>query len=188
MMDEASKNRTGLIRSIIVLTICIISCTVFLVNHKQEIKLSAEDKEETSEVLDSTSTNAIEAYDERTVYVDRKSITVESVNDMFRSSILAFTDSDNLKTINISSVTLYGYVSTNPSEKLGKIDGTFSCLDSTNECYYGEDVYEVDGSNTGFSMYAVFTQNQNGDYYISMMNDPSMKDNDKYVENFQEIK
>ena len=178
-MDDISKNRTGLIRSIIVLTICIISCTVFLVNHKQEVKLSTREQDNTTEIIDSTPVNAIESTDSI-----RKTISLESVNDMFRTSSKAFTDIDNLKTINISSVTLLGYLSNNPSEKLGKIEGTFSCLDGTTTCLYTEDIYEIDNTTYGFSIYTIFTLNSNYDYYISMMNDSSMLTNPLYTEDY----
>jgi hypothetical protein len=169
-MDEMSKNRTGLIRSILVLTICIISCTIFLANHKAQIKLEGNNEE--TEFLDPTSTNAIEEMDQNTV--DRSTITLESVNDMFRVASEVFTDEDNLRTLSIQKVTVLGYLPGNPSEKLGRIEGIFTCKDDTGECVLANEIKKLNNGTYQFAMPAVFTLNKNNNYYISLLNDDQM--------------
>ena len=174
-MDEMSKNRTGLIRSILVLTICIISCTIFLANHKAQIKLEG-NKDET-EILDPTNTNAIESMPEENG-VDRSTITLESVNDMFRVASEVFTEGDNLRTLSIQNVTILGYLSGNPTEKLGRIEGIYTCKDDTGECVLAAEKRKLNDGTYKFSMPAVFTLNRNSNnYYISLLNDDQMAKN-----------
>ena len=176
-MMEENRNRTGLIRAIVVLTLCIISCTIFLVNHKQEVKLSTkENNNNTSEILDPTDINAIEDYSS-----NRQEITKASVNDMLRSVSGVFSDVDNIKTINITSVKLTGSLSSNPSEKLGTISGTFTCLDNSKECFYSDEIFEKGNNTYGFNMYAIFTKNAEGNYYISELNNSSMMEDPSFV-------
>ena len=185
-MDEISKNRVGLIRSILVLTICIISCTIFLANHKAQIKLERQNAQDESEILDPTTTNAIEIYTDSVV--DRTKLTLESVNDMFRVGAEIFTDDDNLKTMSVQTVTLLGYLENNPTEKLGTIEGLYTCKDNTGNCLQAGETKKQNDGTYKFTMPAVFTLNQNKEYYISLLNDDSMSQNTSFRKEIKEIK
>lgn len=185
-MDEMSRNRTGLIRSIIVLTICIISCTIFLANNKAQIKMQDKEEEET-QILDPTTTNAIEDFTQDDS-IDRTKITLESVNYMLRSTSDVYTDQENLKTMTINSVSLLGYLASNPTEKYGRIEGTYSCVDNTGDCFYTETKRALNDGTYSFVMPVVFTLNQSKNYYISLINDDSMTESSAYQKDYKEIK